>query len=277
MPLFVPQKWFDLHPADALKLPAVRDDDRDDTPPFSWYLHWRLPEPRLSVLRKSNEWKPMVRAYLASTTFMDAQIGRLTDALVKSGQAENTIVVIWSDHGWHLGSKLISGKNSLWEESTRVPLIFAGPGIAENARCSSAVELLDIFPTLLELTDQPPRPDLEGHSLVPQLRDAKVPRKWPAITTSNPNNDAVRTDRWRYIRYADGSEELYDETADPHEWKNLAGDPALASVRADLAKWLPKSDAPLAPGSKFRTLTYDPETKTAVWEDEPIVPAELEK
>jgi hypothetical protein len=109
---------------------ALRDDDRDDTPRFSWYLHWHLPEPRLKWLRENNQWRNLVRSYLACTSFVDAQVGRLLDALDESGLADNTIVVLWSDHGYHLGEKGITGKNTLWERSTRVPLIFAGPGVA---------------------------------------------------------------------------------------------------------------------------------------------------
>jgi arylsulfatase A-like enzyme len=129
VPCFAPPKYFDLYPADTLKMPPVFETDRDDTPRFSWFLHWRLPEPRLKLLREHDEWRPLVRAYLAGTSFMDAQVGRLLKALEETGRATNTVVVFWSDHGWHLGEKLITGKNTLWERSTRVPLIFAGPGI----------------------------------------------------------------------------------------------------------------------------------------------------
>ncbi|MCU0977764.1 MAG: sulfatase [Pirellulaceae bacterium] len=276
VPCYAPQKYFDLYPDATLQMPPVLETDRDDTPRFSWYLHWRLPEPRLHTLREYGEWRPLVQAYLASTTFMDAQLGRVLDALQASGRADNTIVVVWGDHGWHLGEKLISGKNSLWDRSTRVPLVFAGPGIARSAKCGRPAELLDIFPTLLELAGFPARNDLEGHSLVPQLQDANAPRPWPAITTHNHDNHGIRTERWRYIRYADGSEELYDMQADPNEWNNVAGDAQLADVKRDLAKWLPKVSAKPAPGSAHRILTYDPVTGEVNWEgqavgkDEPI-------
>jgi arylsulfatase A-like enzyme len=270
VPCFAPQKWFNLYPLDTLQMPPVKPDDRADTPRFSWYLHWTLPEPRLKTLQVRNEWKPLVRAYLASISFMDAQVGRLLAALEESGRAEQTVVVFWSDHGWHLGEKDITGKNTLWERSTRVPLIFAGPGVARNAVCRSPVELLDIYPTLLELCALPPREGLEGHSLVPQLKDAAAPRAWPAITTHNPGNHSVRTDRWRYIRYADGSEELYDLSTDPNEWTNLAADPRYAALKAELAAALPARSASLVPGSKHRTLSYDPATGIAVWEGKPI-------
>ena len=270
VPCFAPKKWFDLYPDARLMTPPVKENDRDDTPRFSWYLHWKLPEPRLETLKKHEEWRKLVRAYLASTSFMDEQVGRVLAALDVTGRANDTIVVLWSDHGWHLGEKGITGKNSLWERSTRVPLIFAGPGIAKAAKCNRPVELLDIFPTLLELASFKARDDLEGHSLVPLLKDAQAAREWPAITTHNQGNHTIRTQRWRYIRYADESEELYDVEADPNEWTNLAGEAKHAGVTRDLAKWLPKIDRPPVPGSASRILTYDPKTGEATWEGKRI-------
>lgn len=274
VPCYATQRWFDLYPSSEKLLPPVRFDDRDDTPEFSWYLHWRLPEVRLSWLRRENQWLPLVRAYLACVSFVDSQVGRVLDALERNGLRQNTIVVLWSDHGWHLGEKLITGKNSLWERSTRVPLVFSGPGIRAGTRCTRPAELLDIYPTLIELCGLTPRTDLEGHSLVPQLRDPQAPRDFPAITTHNQGNHTVRSERWRYIRYADGSEELYDMQADPQEWTNLAGDARFSAVIAELRKYLPKIDRPPAPGSKHRILTYDPKTGTAVWEGKVIRPEE---
>ena len=249
VPCFAPQPWFDLFPDDQLLMPPVKSGDRDDTPMFSWYLHWSLPEPRLSLLQRVGQWRPLVRAYLASTSYMDAQLGRVLAALQASGRAQETIVVVWSDHGWHVGEKAITGKNTLWDRSTRVPFVFAGPGIAPHARCSQPVELLDIFPTLLELADLPQRSDLEGHSLAPQLHDSAAARPWPAITTHNQGNHAVRTEKWRYIRYADHSEELYDMQGDPNEWDNLAARQDLQPVKSELAKWLPQIDAPRLPAA----------------------------
>lgn len=277
VPCYAPQKWFDLYPEDKLIMPPVKADDRNDTPEFSWYLHWKLPEPRLSWLQKANQWKPLVRAYLASVSFMDAQVGRVLEALEASGQSKQTIVVLWSDHGWHLGEKGITGKNSLWERSTRVPLILAGPGITAGAKCGRPVELLDLYPTLLELTGLPARKDQEGHSLLPLLKDAKAQRPWPAITTHNQGNHAVRSEHWRYIRYADGSEELYDLRSDPNEWTNLAKVQGHAEVLKEHRQWLPKVDRPPAPGSAFRVLTYDAATGKAVWEGKTIVPGEKEQ
>ena len=275
VPCFASQKWFDLYPEETLELPPVLSNDRDDVPDFAWYLHWKLPEPRLSWLQQHHQWRPLVRAYLASTSFMDSQVGRLLDGLAAAGLSENTIVVLWSDNGWHLGQKAITGKNSLWERSTHVPLILAGPGVTAGQVCAQPAELLDLYPTLLALAGLPPRDGLEGHSLMPQLRDATAARPWPAITTHNADNHTVRTTRWRYIRYADGSEELYDLVADPNEWRNLAGDAQFTVVKGELAKLLPSSSAAPAPGSANRTLVRDGNNWR--WEGEIIRPAELQR
>ena len=270
VPCYATQKWFDLYPDDDSVLPKVLENDRDDTPRFSWYLHWQLPEPRLTWIKEHNQWRNLVRSYLACTSFVDSQVGRLLTALDEAGVAENTIVVVWGDHGWHLGEKGITGKNTLWDRSTKVPLIFAGPGVKGGQRCLQPAELLDIYPTLIDLTHLPARADLEGLSLVPQLKDAVTKREHPAITSHNQGNHAIRTERWRYIHYADDSEELYDIQNDPNEWTNIAKKPENAAVIADLKKWLPRIDLPLAPGSASRILTYDKKTDEAVWEEKKI-------
>lgn len=274
VPCFASQKWFDLYPESSLAMPPVLKDDRDDVPEFAWYLHWKLPEPRLSWLQRAGQWRGLVRAYLASVSFVDSQIGRVLDELEATGRVDDTIVVLWSDHGWHLGEKGITGKNSLWERSTRVPLIVAGPGVTANATCARPVALLDLFPTLIELCGLAPVEGLEGHSLAPQLHDAQAPREWPALTTHNQGNHAVRSERWRYIRYADGSQELYDHRADPHEWTNLAADPRYADVLREHTRWLPSRDAPPVPGSAVRLLTR--ENGVWFWEGKAIDPAEKE-
>ena len=275
VPCFASRRWFDMHPESSLIFPPVREDDRDDVPDFAWYLHWKLPEPRLSWLRRTQQWGPLVRAYLASTSFMDSQVGRVLDALEATGKADNTIVVLWSDHGWHLGEKGITGKNTLWERSTRVPLMFAGPGIPKGARCKHPAELLDIYPTLVDLVGLPAKERLEGHSLAPQIHDPKAHRAWPAITTHCPGNHSVRSERWRYIRYADGSEELYDHQMDPHEWTNLAKDPQHRAIVDNHARWIPKDDAPPAPGSADRLLVRKFGVWT--WEGKLIIPSALER
>jgi len=272
VPSYATEKWFDLYPADSLQLPPLLAHDRDDTPRFSWFLHWELPEVRLQWLEKEQQLLPLVRAYLACVSFVDSQVGRVLDALDRNGYADNTVVVLWSDHGWHLGEKEITGKNSLWDRSTRVPLIFAGPGVARSARCHRPAELLDLYPTLVELCGLTPRDDLEGHSLVPQLKDTNAPRSWPAITTHNHDNHGVRSEKWRYIRYADGSEELYDMEKDPNEWHNVAANLDYASVLTEHRTWLPATSALPAPGSHSRILTYI--DGQVVWEGKEILPTD---
>jgi choline-sulfatase len=270
VPCYTTQKWYDLYPDDDSVLPVIREDDRDDTPRFSWYIHWSLPEPRLKWVKENNQWRNLVKSYLACTSFVDAQIGRILAKLEETGLAENTIVVVWGDHGWHLGEKGITGKNTLWDDGTRVPLIFAGPGVTAGQRCSQPVELLDIYPTLIDLCALRPRDDLEGISLLPQLQDAQTKRARPAITSHNQGNHGIRSEDWRYIQYADGTEELYNMRSDPREWTNLASRPEYAAVMAEHRRWLPKIDVGPATGSASRVLTYDPETDVATWEGKPV-------
>ncbi|MBM3821905.1 MAG: sulfatase [Verrucomicrobia bacterium] len=272
VPCYVSPAWMELDPPEIPLLPEILKTDRADTPRFSWHLHWNLPEPRLHWVRENQQWENLVRSYLASTRFVDAQIGRILQALDSANLANNTWVVLWSDHGYHLGEKAITGKNTLWERSTRVPLLFRGPGIRRGAVCHQPVELLDLYPTLAELAGLKAPGDLEGLSLLPQLRHPATPRNRPALTTHNQGNHAVRSEHWRFIRYADGTEELYDHRTDPHEWHNLANRPSSAPVLEQHRRALPKTDLPPAPGSAHRILTFDPVSRIATWEGHPIEP-----
>lgn len=255
VPLYASQKWFDLYPEDEVLLPEVRADDRDDVPRFAWYLHWNLPEPRLAWIQMHNEWKNKVRAYLASVSFVDMLIGRVLDALEKSGLSGNTIVVLLSDHGYHLGEKSISGKNTLWHESTRVPFIFSGPGTGKmGIKNDQPVELLDLYPTLVDLAGLPTHNDLDGHSLVPLMNDPGHRRPWPAICSHGTGNHVIITEQWRYIQYADGSKELYDRLADPNEWHNLARKSGYNPIMEHLAGYIPAKIADPAPGSVVRLI-----------------------
>ncbi len=274
VPCYVSQKWIDQFPKDTTVLPTILESDREDTPRFSWYLHWYLPEPRLQWLKENDQWINLARSYLASTSFVDSQIGRLLDALEQTGVADNTIVVVWGDHGWHLGEKGITGKNSLWDDGTRVPLIFAGPGVSQNAKCDQPAELLDIYPTLLEMCGLQAKSGLEGLSLKPQLAQSNTVRERPAITTHNQGNHGIRSQHYRYIRYADGTEEFYDHQNDPNEWHNVIKEPGLQQQIAQHRQWLPKVDLPPAKGSAQRLLTYDPATDTATWEGKPVTRAD---
>jgi arylsulfatase A-like enzyme len=171
----------------------------------------------------------------------------LLDAVDQSGR-KNLVIVLWGDHGWHLGEKLHWRKFSLWEEATRAPLLFVAPGVTKaGACCDAPVDFMSIYPTLADLCSLPAPEHLDGTSLRPLLENPESKWDRAAITTHGRGNHAVRDDRWRYIRYADGSEELYDHRDDPNEWINLAGQPQHEDVKKRLAKWLPAEEAPDAP------------------------------
>ena len=240
VPFYAPQRFFDRFPLEQMQTPTTKDDDRMDLPAAAVKLtHNPLP-PSHKWFKESGSWRAAVQAYYASVSFTDAQVGRVIDALDRSEYAKNTIIVLWSDHGFHLGEKQRWAKQSLWERSTRVPLIVSTPGGNRNQRCRRPVELLSLFPTLVSLASLPTAKFVEGRSLQPLLENPTAPWSTPAITTYQRNNHAIRSERYRYIRYADGSEELYDHSVDSDEWNNIAGDAASASIKAEHAKWLPK-------------------------------------
>lgn len=242
VPLHVPPKWFDMYPLDEIELPKAPIEDLDDLPQAALDQPNNV-APLHAEMLELGCWPSIVQAYLASISFVDSCVGQVLDGLEQGPHRDNTIVVLWSDHGFHLGEKQHWAKRTLWEESTRVPLIFAGPGIKPEAVCDRPVGLIDLYPTLLTQCDLPLRRGLEGTSLTPLLADPRADWDRPVITTFRPNNHSVRSQHWRYIRYADGSQELYDHRSDPDEWHNLAGDPAHANIIRDLAKWLPKNNA----------------------------------
>ncbi|MBM3765525.1 MAG: hypothetical protein FJW32_09045 [Acidobacteria bacterium] len=249
-----------MYPPEKVKIPYTPSGDLDDVPKQGQNFAAARREEHNRIV-KEGKWRDAVRAYLAAISFADAMIGRLLDGLAQSPHASNTVIVFWSDNGWHLGEKEHWHKSTLWQRSTRVPLIFAGPGIRQpGVARQQAVSLLDIYPTLVDLCGLPKRPNLEGLSLRPQLNDATVKRP-PAVIDFMRGNHAVRDERWRYIRYHDGTEELYDERSDPQDWRNLAADPKHAAKKAELARWVPKSSAPSKPERTafdfdFATHTY---------------------
>lgn len=231
VPQYAPQKWMDLFPIDEVQLPAILENDLDNLPAYAIDLT-RLEHvaPTHEWVLANDQWKPLVQTYLACTAFTDAQVGRLLQALEDSGHADNTIVVMFTDHGFHLGEKERWAKRSLWQDGAGTPLIIAGPGIVRGAVCDKPVQLLDLYPTLLDLAGLEPDPAHEGRSLRPLLENPQA--DWPhlARTSFGPGNIALISEGYRYIRYVNGSEELYDRSADPHEWHNLATDSAMAGV-----------------------------------------------
>lgn len=250
LPLFIPEENFQQFPLATTRLPEVLAGDLEDLPPmglkFTRYFD-STPMSHHNITRHGL-WTKAVASYLACSNYTDQCVGRLVSALEKSAYADNTVIVLWSDHGFHLGEKMYWEKRSLWEESTRVPLIIVAPGLTEpGGRCTRPVELIDLFPTLTELCHLPPAPNQEGDSLLPLLRDPEHEWNKPAITTQMPGNHSVRTENWRYIRYANGDEELYDHRIDRHEFHNLAGDPEHASRKRELARHLPTREVPSGP------------------------------
>ncbi len=235
LPWYLPQQYFDRYPLDSVQLPAVLANDLDDVPEaaralVNEYLH--------KDIVRYGFWKKAVQAYLASITFADEQLGRVLQTLRQSALADNTIVVLWSDHGWHLGEKLQWRKLTLWEEATHIPLIMSGPGITTGQRCKAPVSTLDIAPTLLAAANISTPRNMQGRNLMPLLKTASASWPYAAITSWENNSIAVRSQDFRYIEYADGSEELYDHRNDPHEWHNLINTTEYREVRQQLRQHL---------------------------------------
>jgi len=248
-PMYAPGKWWDLigDPA-SIVMPPHLPNDNDDISEFALALTYARTSPRHQWMQESGEWRRAVHGYLACVSFVDAQIGKVLAALEATPQHKNTIVVITSDHGLALGEKSRWGKRALWERETRVPLIVRAPGINGGRICAEPAGLIDLYPTLLELSRLPAAAHLEGRSLMPQLRDVTAPRD-AVLSTFSVNNHAVRSKHFRYLRYADGSEELYDHRIDPNEWRNLIGQPGARLIADRLATSLPVVNVPPVRGS----------------------------
>jgi len=246
VPYTAPKEFFDLYPLEDIVMPKVPNDEMDDIPLLGKAMAYGTIQggDHRNVLDIGpNYWREMVRAYLACVSFADAQAGKVLRALEASPHAKNTIVVFWSDHGQHLGEKRHWRKQALWEESTRVPLAIHLPRSVNGGKtCDRPVSLIDIYPTMLELCNLPGVKGLEGTSFLPQLKDPATSRAEPAITTWHYKNHAARSLNFRYIRYRDGTEELYDHRSDPNEHHNLAGDSKFARLKEKLGAYMPKNN-----------------------------------
>ncbi len=251
LPYFSPPRFMAEYPALTMQLPLIQAGDLDDVPAGAHALMRRWTRMYRGIAQApvpDAKHREAVAAYAAGASFADAQLGRVLDALDAGPHRDNTLIVLWSDHGYHLGEKDHWTKFVLWEKSNHVPLIIVAPGVAQaGAVADQPVSLVDLYPTLVELCGLPPRPDLDGLSLVPLLRDPTATWSRPALMTEMRGNHAIRSDRWRYIRYANGDEELYDHEVDPNEWTNLASNPQFYAVMADLRHWLPAQEASPAP------------------------------
>ncbi|MHC4995585.1 MAG: sulfatase [Planctomycetota bacterium] len=242
VPWWNPREYFDAFPLKDLQLPVIPPAklgrDLDDVGPRGLEIArqtWH------AWIEETDQWEKAVQAYLASMLFCDKMIGLLLDTLDRSPMADNTVIVLWSDHGYHHGEKEHWEKYSLWDDATRVPFIVVAPRVTQpNTRSHQPVSLLDIYPTLVELCGLDKPSHLEGQSVVPLLKDPSLKTGRAVVTTESLNSHGVRGERWRYIRYPDGSEELYDHASDPHEWTNLAGDTEYDEIKAEFAGWIPR-------------------------------------
>ena len=255
LPWYIPQKYLDAFPLEDVQLPVIQANDLDDIP--SPGIKLAKPDKDHANVTAQDEYRKAVQAYLASIYFVDEMLGRVLDALEASAYADNTIVALWSDHGWHLGEKLHWRKFTLWEEATRVPMIFKLPGgISGGApekktvgNCDRPVNLLDLYPTLADLCGLKPPETVAGNSLVSLLQNPATPWEYPAVT-SWYRHTSVRSEQFRLIQYDDGSQELYDHNIDPHEWTNLAEKSEFEGTIVELSQWIPKAFAPDAPKAR---------------------------
>ena len=249
LPWYAPKKFFDMHPLDDIELPPYKADDFDDIPAIGR----RMGERHMKHIRESGKWKEAVQGCLAADSFADACVGHVLDALEKSRYRDNTIVVLWGDHGYDVGEKKIA-KSALWEQTTRTPLIVYAPGKLPSGTpdggmiCKSPVSLVDLYPTLLELCGLTENKQLDGRSFAPLVHDPDADWPYPAVITHSPHwfgpCHAVRSREFHYIHYSDGGEELYDVKADPLQRENVADDARFADKKAKLKKWLPQKNAP---------------------------------
>jgi arylsulfatase A-like enzyme len=251
-PLHVPKSYFEQFPIGSIKRPAEPSgvDDWDDMPEFARRLarthahkplHEGLSDHEFIVANE--QWDATIQAYQASVAFVDRQIGRFLDSLKTNPRGRETVIMLVSDHGWHLGEKKHWCKGAIWEQTTHIPFIVRGPGIKPGTICTQPVSLIDVYPSLVDIAGLELPAHLDGASIKPQLDDPTVARS-PAISSYGEGNTAIRTERWRYIRYEDGSEELYDHRTDPDEWINQAGNPEHAETKKKLAGYIPKDQHP---------------------------------
>jgi len=246
VPWYVPQKYFDRFPLEAIQIPKTIEGDTSDLGNVAKELIKRGGNYHKHVL-EAGEWKKAIQGYLASVAFADEMVGRLLENLAKSTYADNTIVVLWSDHGWQLGEKMHWRKFALWENVIRTVMMMKVPtgtaklpaGSVNGKATTNLTSLMDIYPTLVDLCNLPPRSDFDGQSLRPILRNPDTLIERPIITTYDYGSYSIRYNKWHYIRYIDDSEELYDLEADPEEWHNLATDAGYTTIKQQLAQHIP--------------------------------------
>ena len=261
VPWYAPKKWFDQYDVDKIALPQYDPDDFNDLPEIAKRIAYKGMMPTTDWAIESGEWRNIVHAYLACISFVDHQVGIVLDALQNSEYHDNTIVVLWSDHGYEIGEKGSFGKHTLWSESTKVPLIFKIPDFKSPKSIDQPVELLDLYPTLLDYAKLPKNPLNEGKSLRSFI-EGNADDEAIAITTYGKNNHSMINQSYRYIRYEDGSEELYDLSVDPDEKNNIADRPDLNALKQSLMLQFPEKNVPWAVPSFNTVNEYFKQTST---------------
>ncbi len=246
-PNYCPKKYFDLYDPDEIELPPVKKDDLEDLP--EKIRKMKTARSRiLQKLQSLDAWDDAIHGYLANISYADAMIGRVLNALEQSPYADNTIVVLWSDHGYHLGEKGDWGKHTLWERTSNVPFIWAGPGVAKNKTTDVTVSLIDLYPTFREMCGLPQTMQtLEGQSIASTLANPdQAEDRSVFLPHMHPGEYAIINRDWRYVRYGEDGEELYDLREDPHEWNNLAMEKKYFKTKSRLSSFAPKKFAPQA-------------------------------
>ena len=264
VPLYVPQKWFDLHPLEHIETPPYLADDLKDIPSVGMQINDLSMMPSTEWAKESGEWKKIVQAYLACMSYVDYELGRVLDALENSEYGDNTIVVLWSDHGYRLGEKGTFAKHALWETATKAPLLFAGPNLPKGKKINAPVEMLSLYPTLLELSGLPNYERNEGNSLVAMMQNDEGLDEARAVTTFGMNNHAIKMNGYRYIRYEDGKEEFYNHSEDPNEWYNEAENPKYKTKIDQLKALLPEVNSKWDSASNYTFQPYFVEQKKRV-------------
>jgi arylsulfatase A-like enzyme len=249
LPFVAPRKYYQPFPLETIQLPPHIENDLADIPTSG--IRMANPKGDHAKFLASGRWKAAIQSYLATCAYTDMNVGRLLDALESSPHKDNTIIVLWGDHGWSFGEKKHWRKFALWEEPTRVPFIWVAPGVTKAGTSSQrTVDLMSVYPTLCTLASLPKPSHVSGHDITSLLKQPSAEWSFPAITTHGRGNHSVRTETHRYIRYANGEEELYDSVNDPYEWTNLASRPESLETKAQLAKWLPGKEEASKPKKK---------------------------
>ncbi len=261
VPWYVPQRWFDMHPIDGIQVAPYKPEDLEDVPPVALQINDLPMMPTTAWAIESGEWKNIIQAYLACVSFVDYQIGRVMEALEQSPYVNNTVIVLWSDHGYRLGEKGTFAKHALWEPATNAPLLFVSSQLPKGKVMDMPAEMLSIYPTLLALCGLPAYHKNEGRSLVSTMQGSPDDSVNYAICTFGMNNHTVKSNRFRFIQYEDGGQEFYDHEKDPNEWINQASNPDYRDEIIRLKKSIPKTNVPWDPFSAYTFQPYFVEQK----------------